>query len=280
MHLVAEGEKEGCPRTPEHVNDGDVARVLDSDPRIAPFDLGFGAPVVLIHGFTSTPFEMRFIGSHLARHGFRAVGIRLPGHGLDPFALERATASDWVDAARAALFRLSQGRPVHLVGQSMGALISMLLAAEHPARVRSLALCAPAVRVTAMRSILLRLTRLRILTARLRFYDKGPSDLHDLLMRRRLPNIGRVPTAAAEQFARLQARARRVLPDITAPTVIIYSEKDGTVPAHVALESARRIGSRPVRMVRLERSSHIVTLDVERSRVATEIERFFRAVEG
>ena len=42
------------------------------------------------------------------------------------------------------------------------------------------------------------------------------------------------------------------------------------------VECAGRVGSRPVRMVRLERSSHVLTLDVERARVADEIERFIR----
>jgi len=232
--------------------------------------------VVLVHGFTGTPFEMRFVGGRLARAGFHAIGVRLPGHGLDPYALERTGAQDWVNEARAAL--LEQDRRVHLVGLSMGALIVAQLAADHPDRVASVTLCAPALRLTRRRRLLVGLTALRFLSPRLRFIAKRPSELHDPLMRRRIPNIGRVPASAAAQFAVLRRWAHEALPRVAAPAMVIYSEKDRTVPTSAALECARRIGSRPVRMVRLERSAHVLTLDVERDRVASEIERFIRAL--
>jgi carboxylesterase len=250
------------------------------DPRLVPFDLGKGPAVLLVHGFTGTPFEMRFLGSHLSRHGLRAVGVRLPGHGLDPYALERSRATEWVNEARAALLRLGEqgAGPVHLVGLSMGALISALLAADHPDRVASLTMCAPALRLFAKTSFMLQFTGLRIFSPRLRFVAKAPSDLHDPLMRRRLPNIGRVSTAAAEQFALVRTWARLALPKIAVPSMIVYSEKDRTVPVAAAVECARLVGCQPVRMVRLERSSHVLTLDLERARVAEEIERFIHAL--
>lgn len=245
------------------------------DPRLLPFDLGKGAPVLLVHGFTGTPFEMRFLGGWLARRGMRAVGVRLPGSGVDPYALERARAGQWVNEARAALFRL-QGEPVHLVGLSMGALIVAILAADHPDRVASLSLCAPALQLSRGRSLLMAVTRLRFLSPRLRFVQKRPSDLKDPLMRRRLPSIGRIPAAAAEEFAKVRQWARLALPRVQAPTLVVYSEKDRTVPPAAAVACAGLVGSKPVRMVRLERSSHVLTLDVERARVAEEIERFIR----
>jgi carboxylesterase len=221
---------------------------------------------------------MRYLGGHLARHGFRAVGVRLPGHGVDPYALERATAMEWVDEARAALLELSLSQPVHVIGQSMGALIGALLAADHPERVASLSLLAPALRLRGARALLLQLTALRLLAPELRFISKGPSDLRDPLMRRRMPSIGRIPAAAAEQFALLRVWARMALPKARAPAMVICSDQDRTVPASAISECARLVGSRPVRMVRLERSSHIVSLDVERARVAEEIERFIKDV--
>jgi carboxylesterase len=253
-----------------------VARPSQPDPRLSAFDLGRGPTALLVHGFTGTPFEMRYLGGHLARHGFRALGVRLPGHGLDPFALERTTAMDWVNEARAALLDQPQGQKAHLVGLSMGALIAALLAADHPERVASLSLCAPALYLSRTRSILMHLTALRLLSPRLRFLPKRASDLHDPRMRARLPSIGVTPAAAAGQFGLLRAWARRALPRVAAPVLIAYSELDKTVPVSAVRACARLVGSRPVRMVRLTRSSHVVTLDVERARVAEEIEGFLR----
>ena len=158
----------------------------------------------------------------------------------------------------------------------MGALIAALLAADHPERVASLSLCAPALYLSPRRAVLMHLTALRFLSQRLRFLPKGPSDMHDPRMRARLPNIGSIPAAAAGQFGLIRAWARLALKRVTAPSLIVYSEADRTVPVSAVRACARLIGSRPVRMVRLARSSHVVTLDVERAQVAEEIERFMR----
>ena len=49
---------------------------------------------LLIHGFTGTPKEMRWMGEYLFRQGYTCLGIRLAGHatrpgGYDPFTVYR-----------------------------------------------------------------------------------------------------------------------------------------------------------------------------------------------
>ena len=240
-----------------------MAPTKTEDTRLLPFALGRGnaaANVLLIHGFTGTPFEMRYLGGYLAKRGFHAIGIRLPGHGLDPEALERTGAMDWINEARAQLLALPAGKPTFVVGLSMGALIASILAAEHRDRVAGLALCAPALQVNGKMSALL-----------------GLSSLGEK-MRARVPRIEKIPVAAAAGFERVQALARLALPKVVAPAMVVYSEADQTVPASAAREVAKLIGTRPVRLVRLERSSHVLTLDLERERVAQEVERFLRAL--
>src|SRR3569623_2640876 len=54
-----------------------------------------------LHGFTGTPFEVQQIGDALTAQGY-AIGMPLlPGHGLDPFALEATHWTDWLAAAQA-----------------------------------------------------------------------------------------------------------------------------------------------------------------------------------
>lgn len=47
--------------------------------------------VLLVHGFTGAPQEMRGLGRFLAENGMTVLGIRLPGHGTRPEDLERVT---------------------------------------------------------------------------------------------------------------------------------------------------------------------------------------------
>jgi len=249
------------------------------DPRVLPFALGEGPlTAILVHGFTGSPFEMRWLGTELARRGFRAIGVRLPGHGLDPFALERADALDWINEARAALLATDPDRPTFLVGLSMGAMIAAILAADHASRVTGLALLAPPLKMRLRVQALLTASALPLLRRRLRFVAKRPSALRDPDMRAQFVSVDRIPSAAAAQFERVRALGRLALPKVAAPALIVGSALDGTVAFASVKECARLIGSRPARIVALKGSSHVLTLDVEREQVAEEIDRFFRGL--
>ncbi|MCE7861299.1 MAG: carboxylesterase, partial [Chloroflexi bacterium CFX2] len=40
--------------------------------------------ILLIHGFTGTPKEMRWMGDYLNEFGYSCLGIRLAGHATTP----------------------------------------------------------------------------------------------------------------------------------------------------------------------------------------------------
>ena len=98
------------------------------------FDLGEGdVGVVLVHGFTGTPYEMRFLGEQLADAGFRVHGLRLPGHGTRVRDLDATTWRDWADAVEDAFDALALScRRVAVVGQSLGGLLALHLAGRRP----------------------------------------------------------------------------------------------------------------------------------------------------
>jgi pimeloyl-ACP methyl ester carboxylesterase len=102
-------------------------------------EMGNGAaPVVFVHGVgvDGSVWDPQVTG--IAAAGFRTMAVDLPGHGasegpalhtIEDLAVWTAGFLDAVDVPRA-----------HLVGHSMGALISLELAAVVPGRVASLAL--------------------------------------------------------------------------------------------------------------------------------------------
>src|ERR1700742_4131618 len=96
------------------------------------FDLGEGdIGVLLVHGFTGTPVEMRFLGEELAHAGFRAHGMLLPGHGTRVEDLDRTTWRDWADAVEDAFDTLALScRRVAVVGQSLGGLLALHVASR------------------------------------------------------------------------------------------------------------------------------------------------------
>ena len=50
---------------------------------------------LLIHGFTSSPKEMRWMGEFLNGHGYTCLGVRLTGHATEPEDMIRSNWTDW-----------------------------------------------------------------------------------------------------------------------------------------------------------------------------------------
>ncbi len=252
---------------------------MNDDPRLLPFDLGSGDDaVLLIHGFTGTPYETRYLGEKLALRGYRVHGVRLTGHGLDPLDLERATAEDWIRDVRAGFQALSGFRRVFVAGLSMGALLAVALAAEKPRGVAALALLAPALRFQWSVRLYLRLFRSELLRHWIRFVPKGASAVLDATERRNNPSISRVPTQGAVQLSRMVDIAEESLPRVRAPALVVISAHDPTVSPRSASLIAERLGSRPVRVLVVRRSLHVLTIDRDRDEVAAAVAGFFDEV--
>lgn len=114
--------------------DGMAVRYRDSG--------GLGPAVLMLHGIGGSLelWSAQFVG---ANRGLRLIALDLPGHGLSdfgdqPYSLEKFAAFAWkfLDALGLA--------GVHLVGNSMGGAVSLLMLARQPARVRSVLLAASA----------------------------------------------------------------------------------------------------------------------------------------
>lgn len=125
------------------------------EPGIPPFDL-FAGPehrafalnggqpaALLLHGFMGTPAEMRPIADALHAEGWTVHAPLLPGFGEDMQSLTARSHEEWAGAALAAAFSLRQQghAPLLLVGFSMGAALSLIIARESGAK--GLALLAP-----------------------------------------------------------------------------------------------------------------------------------------
>jgi monoglyceride lipase len=99
--------------------------------------------VLLIHGFTGLPAELRLLGEYLNARGFTVLAIRLAGHGTTVEDLSRMGHEDWMDSVRDGYAILSGiCERVSIVGHSMGAVFAMLLSIEVEAA-HVVSICAP-----------------------------------------------------------------------------------------------------------------------------------------
>ncbi|MGI5241541.1 alpha/beta fold hydrolase [Dactylosporangium sp. CA-139066] len=96
-----------------------------------------GEPVVLLHGLGGAAEEMRPTAEALAPR-YRVVAIDQRGHGHSTRRPEDVSRRAYVDDVAAVIERLFGGRPVAVVGQSMGGHTAMLTAAWYPGLVSRL----------------------------------------------------------------------------------------------------------------------------------------------
>lgn len=234
---------------------------------------------VLIHGFTGSPWEMRPLGAWLHRQGRTTHVVRLAGHGTTPEEMETTTAEDWYGSARAGLDLLEQhSRDNVVIGQSMGALLALRLAAEEPERVQKVVLLAPAL-VTSM-TWLPWVTPLIPLTVsasggRLRFLPKGESDVADDETRALIPSYRTTPLRSVAELVRLQRAVRPMLAQLRQPVLVIHARQDHTCPLENVSILQRELPGQ-VRTVVLPDSYHVISVDKERQVVAQAIGAFLQ----
>lgn len=84
--------------------------------------------VVLLHGFLSSPGEMKEMGRFFSDNGFNVYSVRFPGHGTSIESLNETDFEEWISAAEEglALMRLLSEN-IFVCGISLGAAVSFLL---------------------------------------------------------------------------------------------------------------------------------------------------------
>ncbi|MGH7906255.1 MAG: alpha/beta hydrolase, partial [Candidatus Binataceae bacterium] len=197
---------------------------VDTDEFLFP---GAGLSVLLIHGLTGTPYEMRYLGEHLAAAGIRAMGTRLAGHGGAPEELGAVTYNDWYESVVEGFERLrSFGDPIVVVGLSAGAVLGARLAEDQGEAVAGLVLLAPAFFLPMwIRAALTVASSCGSWARRIYMQGRG-SDIHDTAAREIHPSNHLMPLSAPLALIELSAMVRSRLGKIMQPVLIIQSRRD------------------------------------------------------
>jgi carboxylesterase len=90
---------------------------------------GATAAVVLIHGFSASPWEMRPLAEELNERGFACLAVRLPGHGTSAEDLATRRWEEWLAAVTRGYDLLAPRFPrIYGAGLSTGSLLLLMLA--------------------------------------------------------------------------------------------------------------------------------------------------------
>lgn len=249
----------------------------------APFTLRPTAPngeaVLLLHGFTGSPWEVRPLGEALHARGYHVHAPLLPGHGVDPNGMVGVTDAAWLSAARESLRSLESHGPVFLAGLSMGALLSLVLAAEAPERVKALVLMAPVWRFKQLSGrALRRLRRLPLPLLYSQWKSKEASDIENEDAHRENPLMRKFPLARLLDLFRLQDLAREAAPRVRHPALVVAARQDHVIDLPGVHELVATLPH--ARLLVLERGFHILPRDNDRALLATEVVAFLDGLGG
>lgn len=239
--------------------------------------------VLLLHGLTGTPAEVRPIADALHAAGFAVRAPLLAGHD-DPEQLAEHGWRDWYGSAEAALQGLAARGPIAVVGFSMGALLALRLAAIHRRHIAGVASISVFLELPAWQARLARtlaaLRRDPLYRQFVGHFPKRAVDVRIFARGQQSPSLRVFPYAAIAALADLQADVRGRLAHITAPLLLLHGRFDHTAPPADSERVAQVVGSADVRRVVLPRSFHIVGNDLDRDEVCREVVGFARAVLG
>jgi carboxylesterase len=192
---------------------------------------GADAAVLLVHGFTATPWEMRPLADTLAARGFACLAVRLPGHGTTPEDLATRRWEEWLATVASGYDLLAADFPrVYGVGLSTGSLLLLALAWQR--QLAGLVLLSPYLRVRH------RLAPLANWLRYLRPYHHRP--LSGAAARH---YYARRPVAGVHQINRLLRALSPRLGTITVPVLAIHGEGDQVIDIESGRRLVERLGS-------------------------------------
>lgn len=223
---------------------------------------GNSTGILLIHGFTATTAEVRLAAEKLHQAGYTTAGPLLPGHGTDPDELNRTPWQMWLEKVKTFYERLQRDCDrVFVIGESMGSLLALLLAAQHP-EIKGLCLFAPAIKVPNL------------------WFSRwmAPFKAH---LEKNMEEDGlawqgyRVyPIKAMVQMLKLQQHTRKILPQIQQPTLVFTGEYDRSIAPESADIILKGIHSRMKTHLHMKESPHCILLAGELDQVIQRIIKF------
>jgi carboxylesterase len=236
---------------------------------------------LLVHGFTGSPKEMRFMGEALHREGYSVLGVRLAGHATRQEDMLRTRWQDWVASVEDGWHLLSgAAEQIVVAGLSMGGILSLLFASPQFA-----GRC-PVAGVIAMSTPYdlvpdPRLPFIRLLHPLIPQVQKGSPDWCDPQVALNHIDYPAYPTRAIVELRDLMAEMRLALPGVTVPTLLMHARGDsggGFFDPQSMEKIHAALGSQDKAMLWIENSGHVVTCDLQCGSVFLAASNFVRRV--
>ena len=235
------------------------------------FGDGGGPGVLLLHGFTGSPFEVRNLGKMLCDHGFPSLGPVLPGHATSASDLARTTAADYFEMAERSFAEARERfTRVYLAGLSLGGLLSLHVNTKHD--------------VSGIICLSTPVFLDPLVAGALPMLSRWMPDMHVpanfAAWQGNVVGYKTVPFNAAPAVLEVLATVKNELELVRAPLLIVHSKGDPTAPIANAEYIRDHVGSNDARIEVLEGYDHLITVGERLLRFQDRIIGFLRRLES
>jgi carboxylesterase len=225
-----------------------------------------GGPVgiLLSHGYTASTAEVRLLARLLHEQGYTVAGPLLPGHMTSPEDMNRCRWQDWVGSMEVAYQEIAaQCEVVFIGGESMGALVALHVAGQHP-EIAGLLIYAPAMRIARQKAMVANL-----LYRFVPYVNKQRIEPAHLWQGYTVN-----PVPALVQMLKLQDEIRQQLPFIHQPLLLVQGRLDTDIDLRGVETIYQEIGSDIKELYWMEHSIHTVIMDHELDQVYQVTQQF------
>ncbi|PJA86684.1 MAG: hypothetical protein CO141_03440 [Candidatus Moranbacteria bacterium CG_4_9_14_3_um_filter_42_9] len=231
-----------------------------------------GKAVLLVHGWTSTPYELRRLGKYLNENGYTVYAPQLKGHGTIPKDLEQVRWTDWLeDLEKSYAFLLQKENRIYLAGTSIGANLVAILAAQKK-DIAGIILMAMPYRIKLETPALFFAKFLKIFKS----YNKKryPPTFGVSTTITRLISYQTYPIQSAIEAHGLIEKSREALTEISQPCFIIQSASDHVVQKNSLELIYDKINSSIKKKQYISRAYHTFISDIKNDRIFQDILNF------
>ena len=228
--------------------------------------------VILIHGFTATPQEMRELGNYLYKKGITIYAPLLSGHGTVPEDLFRSNAQDWCNDIEKSISLLSNHcTEIYLIGNSFGGNLAFLSASKHQNVKGVIALATPFIfRYDKIgKSIAYTLSKIKLFKKK--HYQKNVKEIYKNTNR---ICYDQIPLHSLLEMLKVVKESKSSLSTFKKNVLLMQSEQDNLVSKksiHFALEN---IPSKNKKVIWIPESIHVFISDKHKTLAFKEIEKF------
>jgi len=249
-----------------------------AEPFFFPGELGQPG-CLLIHGFTGSPKEMRWIGEYLNQQGYPCLGIRLTGHATRPEDMIRSHYTDWMLSVEDG-YHLLRGMTnrIYLVGLSMGGMLSLLISTK-----------LDVAEVVAM-STTYRIPSdfpagvMKLASHFVRYQPQGKEEpgasWFDKSAYAEHISYPQNPVRSGAEVQTLATEMRASLPNVEVPVLLIHSKNDTFVLPENAEHIYNDLRTSDKTKLYVTESGHVVTRDASRNQVFEAASAFIRRIEA